>query len=491
MQIKCISVSYILCLTFVGTYGSENAPTNDFPASFKFGVATAAFQIEGGWKEDGKGPSIWDVGTHEHPNSVVDGTNADIADDSYHQIDRDIEMLRDLGVNFYRFSIAWTRIMPNGDRSSLNRFGIQYYNTLIDKLVANSIEPMVTMYHYDLPYELQKIGGLTNPLFPQYFESYANVLYSNFGDRVKLWITFNEPSDYCVPGYGAGSEPPFVNATGIGEYLCMHHSIIAHARAFHLYKRDYFKQQGGKIGIVSSSRFYFSRTNDTGIVNRALQFNLGWTMHPIFSKSGNYPEVMIRDIASNSQMEGREWSRLPEFDEFSIAYIRGAADFLGLNYYTSRYVQLGPHAETKNPSWEKDARLNCSVDPSWKRAKTPWLYNVPEGLGGLLRWIKEEYNNVEVIITENGWSDDGRLNDQGRVDSLKEHLRYVSQAIKKHGCNVIAYSHWSLMDNFEWLKGYSERFGLYYVNISSPERTRVPKKSSDVYKRIIATRKLD
>ncbi|CAD7089713.1 unnamed protein product [Hermetia illucens] len=555
---RCQSVLCILCLVFVEIYGLVKSPENDFPTTFKFGVSTSAFQIEGGWNEDGRGPSIWDIGTATHPEIIADRTNANIAADSYHKVDRDIEMLRELGVNFYRFSISWTRILPNGDLSSLNRLGIQYYNGLIDKLVANSIEPMVTMYHLDLPYEIQKIGGFTNPLFPQYFESYANVLYSNFGDRVKWWMTFNEPTEYCLNGYGTGEEPPFVNATGISEYLCVDNTIKAHARAYHRYKKDFFKKQGGKIGIVANSGFFLSRTNDRNIIDRGLQYSLGWVMHPIYSKSGGYPGLMIRDIASNSKMEGREWSRLPNLDESTKAYIKGTADFFGLNYYTSQYVELGAYAGTKNPSWENDARLNCSVDPSWK--KSSWVYSVPDGLGGLLRWIKKEYNNVEVIIAENGWPDDGRLNDDERIEYLTEHLRQVSQAIKVHdcnvvgyahwslmdnfewnsgyswikkeydnievviaengwsddgrlndddrvefltehlrelskaikvhGCNVVRYSHWSLMDNFEWLSGYSEKFGLYYVNMSSPERTRIPKKSASVYRRIIETRKV-
>lgn len=175
-------------------------------------------------------------------------------------------------MNHYRFSIAWSRVLPDGDISSVNEAGIAYYNELINKVLAYGIEPMVTMYHYDLPQALQKFGGLTNNIFIAYFESYANLLFDRFGDRVKTWITFNEPSDFCVDGYGTGVVAPMVVANGVGEYLCGSNVLKAHAAAYRLYKKRYGERFNGKIGITLSSRFYYSETNNTDDVNRAMNF---------------------------------------------------------------------------------------------------------------------------------------------------------------------------------------------------------------------------
>lgn len=469
---------------------SEVVLPEDIPASFKFGVATAAYQIEGGWNADGKGPSIWDTFTHNHPEMIADGTNGDVADDSYHLFDKDLELIKDLGLNFYRFSISWPRVLPTGDISSLNQKGINYYNKVINKLLENNIEPMVTMLHYDLPEELQKLGGYVNPLFLRYFEEYTDILFKNFGDRVKVWVTFNEPADYCVPGYGEGTMPPLINASAQGaEYLCMDNTLKGHALAYHLYRKKYAKNFKGKIGITISSRYFYSKEDNADVVNRALQFQLGWLAHPLFSKAGGYPEVMINEVAANSMREGRKWSRLPDMSDEWKEIIKGAADFLGLNYYTSRYVKLGQRNTNKKPSYENDARLEYSVDPKWKRANIGWLYSVPEGLGDLLRWIKEEYDNIEVYITENGWSDDGELNDVDRITSLKAHIREVVKAATQDNCNISGYAVWSLIDNFEWREGYSRRFGLCYVNITSPTRERIRKDSFQIYKDIIRNRK--
>ncbi|CAD7089709.1 unnamed protein product [Hermetia illucens] len=479
----------LLCFIAVQVSSSNVTTVYDFPEKFKFGVATAAFQIEGGWNEDGKGPSIWDTGVHEQPDRIDDRTNGDVTSDSYHQLDRDIEMLVELGVQFYRFSISWARVLSNGDVSSLNKAGVDYYNRLINKLLENSIEPMVTMYHYDLPDELQKIGGMTNPQIVEYFENYADVLYSSFGDRVKLWTTFNEPIEYCNFGYAKGTYPPFISAPGVGEYLCIDHTVKAHASAYRLYKKKYARKQKGKVGIVLSGAASFSRTNDTALIERALQYRFGWIAHPIYSKSGGYPDVMVKEVGENSRAEGRAWSRLPNMDRSWKQFIRGAADFFGLNYYTTRYIELAEKVADQPPSWENDVGIKESVDPSWKKAKSDWLYSSPGGLLKTLQWLKKEYNNVEVYIAENGWSDGGQLDDDDRIEYLQDHLREVSQAIKD-GCNVSGYAHWSLMDNFEWLRGYTERFGLYYVNITTPERTRTAKKSVAAYRDIISSRQV-
>ncbi|KFB38783.1 hypothetical protein ZHAS_00006283 [Anopheles sinensis] len=479
--------------------GGTPAPNTDHSSSgeqfaddFLFGAATAAYQIEGAWNESGRGPSVWDTLTHNHPELVVDGATGDRAADSYHLYQHDIEALGTLGFDFYRFSISWSRLLPNGDPSSLNQAAVSYYNDLIDSLMAIGIEPVVTMLHYDVPQYLQNLGGFASPLIVEYFRQYADVLFRTFGDRVRVWITHNEPYDFCVEGYGTGRSGPLVYATGVGEYLCAHHVLLSHAAAFHHYNAHYRHVQDGVIGLTLSGRFYYPATNDTppAVVERALEFQIGWFSDPLFGADGNYPATMIADIGENSLREGRYTSRLPTFTDEQRAFVRGSCDFFAYNYYSSRLATLasGDYDPTVPPSWARDARIIQSVDPRWARAKSTWLYVVPEGLRGVLNWFRVRYNNPNVLITENGFSDDGQLQDTGRIDYYRDHLAAVLAAIKQDGCNVIGYTAWSIIDNFEWLRGYSEKFGLYYVNFSSPELERVPKQSATFMAQVIRTR---
>lgn len=178
-------------------------------------------------------------------------------------------------MDFYRFSISWSRVLPNGDAANINEAGIKYYNKVIDKVLENNLVPMVTMYHYDLPQELQKLGGWANSVIVKYFEAYANVLFERFGDRVKYWITMNEPLAFCVSGYGDDVQAPAINAHGVGEYLCGHNVLKAHALVYHLYRRTYFERFHGEIGITLNSRFFYSKTNNTSDVEKAMQFSVG------------------------------------------------------------------------------------------------------------------------------------------------------------------------------------------------------------------------
>uniref|UniRef100_A0A182PT45 Uncharacterized protein n=1 Tax=Anopheles epiroticus TaxID=199890 RepID=A0A182PT45_9DIPT len=465
-----------------------------FPAEFLFGAATAAYQIEGAWNADGKGPSVWDTLTHNHPELVVDAATGDVAANSYALYKRDVEALETVGFDYYRFSIGWSRLLPRGDRSSLNPAAVAYYNALIDELLAHGIEPVVTMLHYDVPQYLQNLGGFASPLIVDYFREYADTLYATFGDRVKVWITHNEPYDFCVEGYGTGSTGPLVYATGVGEYLCAHYVLLSHAAAYHLYQERYRETQGGTIGITLSGRYYYPATNTTPYetVERAIQFQIGWFADPLFGADGNYPAVMVEEIAQNSALEGRTRSRLPTFTSAERALVRGSADFFAYNYYSSRLAELDQtdYDPSVPPSWRRDARIVQSVDPGWSRAKSTWLYVVPEGLRGILNWYRVRYGNPTVLITENGYSDDGQLDDAQRIDYYARHLNAVLSAILLDGCNVAGYTAWSIIDNFEWLRGYSEKFGLFYVNFSDPSLQRVPKASANFMKRVITTRSI-
>lgn len=412
------------------------------PDSLSIGVATAAFQVEGGWNTDGRGPSIWDTFTHNFPDRISNRSNADVACDSYHKFDKDLKALIDLKVNHYRFSISWSRLMTNGDNSTFNVKGVAYYNYVINSLLKRNITPMVTMYHFDLPDELMKLGGMTNQEFIWYFETYARNLFQFFGDRVKIWTTFNEPIAVCLKGYGGGGDPPNIEKAGVADYLCIQNILKAHAVTYKAYRKHFHKYQRGKIGITLNSGFYFSKTNSSEDVERALQYGLGIFAHPIYSKTGGFPEVIVKDVAKNSFKENRARSRLPQFNYFWRSLIKGSADFLGLNYYSSSFVEKEDPPSGPTPSYQRDRAL-----------KFPSGFNNPKGFEGLLKYVRDKYNNIEVIINENGFADGGELLDQGRVDYLRGHIQAVVNAIHE-GCSVSAYTTWSLMDNFEWVLGY-------------------------------------
>lgn len=221
-----------------------------------------------------------------------------------------------------------------------------------------------------------------------------------------------------------------------------------------------------------------------------MQYRLGWFADPLFGSEGGYPQVMVDEIGNRSLVEGRPFSRFPTMTEEQKKFIKGTSDFFGINYYTSAFIQIdkNPRDLPAEPSWFADSGVIEIKDPSWKRATTFWLYSVPEGLRSFLNWIRIEYNNPPVLITETGWSDVGEMEDEGRIEYFNSHLLAVSRAINEDGCNVVGYTAWSLMDSFEWSSGYTIKFGLYYVNYTSPRKERVPKKSVSYFQNVIKNR---
>lgn len=487
----CVIISFMsvaCCLE-----GKQSA--RKFPDGFLFGTATAAHQVEGAWDHDGKSENIWDHLTHVDPCAIKDCLNADVAANSYYLYKRDVEMMRELGLDFYRFSLSWSRLLPSGFSNEINAAGVEYYNNVIEEMRKYNIEPMVTLYHWDLPQRLQDLGGWANPLIVDWFADYARVAFEKFGDKVKLWITMNEPREVCYQGYGADTMAPRLKFEGIAEYLCAKHLLLAHAKAWHIYNNEFRSVQDGIIGITISARYYepaSDSSEDILAAETAAQFEWEQYAYPIFSVKGNFPPIMIENIAQKSAAQGFPRSRLPEFTEEEVEYVRGTSDFFGLNHYSSSMVYRNASVYNKHPvpSYYDDIDIGEYMDPDWGYSVSPWLRVVPWGFYKLLKQIKEDYNNPLIFITENGFSTLTGLDDSERVAYFRTYLDAMLDAIDE-GCDVRNYAAWSLMDNFEWMEGYVDRFGLYEVDFDSPERTRTPRKSAFVYKEIVRTRSLD
>ncbi|XP_013168109.1 PREDICTED: lactase-phlorizin hydrolase-like [Papilio xuthus] len=464
-----------------------------FPDNFLFGTATASYQVEGAWNEDGKAESIWDHITHENPCVTKDCLNGDIADDSYHQYKRDVEMMRELGLDYYRFSLSWPRILPNSFPDKINEAGVQYYNNLIDEMLKYNIKPMITLYHWDLPQKLQEMGGWTNPYIIDWYSDYARVAFELFGDRVKDWITINEPHPVCYYGYGDKAMAPLLNIKGVADYMCTKNLLLAHAKAYHIYDKEFRPTQGGKIFIALSAQWYDAEHEEFSVAaQEANDFSWAIYSHPIFSATGDFPKSLKETVAAKSAAQGYPRSRLPEFTQEEIEYIRGTSDYFGLNHYSTKYVYRNESVVNyyESPSFEDDLGVIMYTYDDWKIGESDFTKFVPWGFYKLLTKIREDYGNPSVIITENGFATLGGLNDDDRITYYKHYMNAMLDAMED-GSDVQAYTAWSLMDNFEWLQGYTQRFGLYEVDYESPERTRTPRKSAFYYKQILRTRELD
>ncbi|CAK7339252.1 unnamed protein product [Dovyalis caffra] len=467
-----------------------------FPAGFIFGTASSAYQYEGAAAKGGRGPSIWDAYTHRYPGKIQDGSSGDVAIDSYHRYKEDVGIMKEMGLDAYRFSISWSRILPNGKLSGgVNREGIKYYNNLIDELLANGIQPFVTLFHWDLPQTLQdEYGGFLSPKIVNDFRDYSEICFEEFGDRVKHWITLNEPWSYSMGGYAAGLFAPGrcsdwqgLNCTGgdsgIEPYLASHYQLLAHAKAVKLYKEKYQKTQKGVIGITLISQWFvpFSDArHHQNAAKRALDFMFGWFMNPL--TNGDYPHTMRSFVGD----------RLPRFSKEQSKMIKGSFDFLGLNYYTTNYAAYMPLSNDVNASYLTDSRANLSSErngvPIGPKAASSWLYVYPRGIRDLLLYVKKEYNDPLIYITENGVDEfnNGSLTlkealvDNMRVEYYYQHLSFLQKAIKD-GVNVKGYFAWSLLDNFEWISGYTVRFGINYVDYKDGLK-RYPKLSAHWFK---------
>ncbi|TDH17495.1 hypothetical protein EPR50_G00008810 [Perca flavescens] len=394
-----------------------------FPTGFSWGAGTSAYQTEGAWNIDGKGMSIWDAFAHKKGKIVANDTG-----------DTSCE-------GYYRFK--------------------------------------------------EKYGGWQNVSMVNHFNDFANLCFERFGKKVKYWITFNNPWSIAVEGYETGEHAPGLKLKGTGAYKAAHHIIKAHAKVWHTYDMQWRSKQKGLVGISLTADWGepvdITNQRDIEAAERYIQFYMGWFATPIFN--GDYPQVMKDYIGRKSGQQGLGASRLPVFSPQEKSYIKGTCDFLGLGHFTTRYVTLKNYPSGLGDSYFADRDLAELVDPKWPDPGSEWLYSVPWGFRRLLNFVKTQYGNPMIYVTENGVSEKmlcTDLCDDWRMQYFKDYIDEMLKAIKD-GVNVKGYTAWSLLDNFEWDEGYSERFGLYYVDFRNKNKPRYPKASVQFYKRIISS----
>jgi beta-glucosidase len=452
-------------------------PTHKLPKGFLWGFARAAFQIEGSTDVDGRGPSIWD-GFSRTPKKTLDNGNGDVATDSYRRWKEDIALMKSYGVNSYRFSISWSRIIPSGSRHGpVNPLGIRFYNNVIDELVRNGITPFVTLHHWDLPQGNQdRYGGWLNKEESVLdFVHYAKVCFETFGDRVKHWITFNEPWCIAVLGYGRGIFAPGRSSdrnrstegnSNTEPWIVGHSLILAHATTVKLYRDEFKPRQGGKIGITLNGDWalpYDNRRENIAAVQHHLDVPIGWFADPVYL--GHYPPYM-------QEMLGE---RLPDFSEKEWALVKGSSDFYGMNTYTTNLCKAGGRDEFQGNVVYTFTLPNGTQLGT--QAHACWLQSYPEGLRALINYLYKKYKKP-IYCTENGFSvkNEGQMTleqaimDNDRIDFYRGALENVLRSIREDGVDIRSYFGWSLLDNFEWADGYATRFGVTYVNYETQER---------------------
>lgn len=430
--------------------------TLTFPKDFVWGAATASYQIEGAWNEDGKGESIWDRFSHT-PGKIENGDTGDVACDHYHRWREDVALMRQLGLRAYRFSIAWTRILPNG-RGAVNQRGLDFYSRLVDELLAANITPYITLYHWDLPQALD--GGWLNRDTAGYFADYAAIVVRRLGDRVQNWITLNEPWVAAFIGYREGRDAPGITDEKLA-YQAAHHLLIAHGLGMQAIRAIAPPANAGIVLDMFPTEAGTDSPQDHALAKQAWQMGTGWFIEPVLC--GNYPTETWQTLGENT----------PRVLPGDFALIAQHLDFLGVNYYSRHLIQNG---------------VRVHPVPGSEYTEMGWEVHAP-ALGRLLRRLQRTYRLPPIYITENGAafrdevSADGRVHDPRRINYVREHLHELHGAIQD-GVDVRGYFLWSLLDNFEWSYGFSKRFGIVYVDFATQQR--IIKDSGKWYANVIA-----
>jgi beta-glucosidase len=439
----------------------------EFPETFLWGAATSAYQVEGSPLADGAGASIWHRFTHT-PSLVCGGDTGDVACDQYRRYADDVALMKALGINAYRFSISWSRVLPAG-RGAVNAKGLDYYDRLVDALLARGILPCATLFHWDLPAALDDRGGWLNPDIAHWFAEYASVVFRKLDDRVPMWATLNEPWVVTDGGYLHGTLAPG-HRNRFEAPIAAHQLLRAHGAAVQAYRAI------GKhrIGIVVNVEPKYPATDsaeDRAATARAHAYMNRQYLDPVFL--GRYPQAL-------AEIFGEAWPAWPA-DELST--IAQPIDFVGINYYTRSVTRFEASSWPLGATPVREKQATCT--------ETGWEV-FPQGLTDTLVWVKERYGNPPIYVTENGAAfydppvvDGNRLSDPLRVDYLRRHLVALHAALTA-GVDVRGYFAWSLLDNFEWSHGYSKRFGIVHVDFASQKRT--PKDSAHFYARVIASR---
>ena len=449
-----------------------------FPEGFIWGAATSSYQIEGAWNEDGKGESVWDELCHTK-NLIHNGDTGDIACDHYHRYKQDVQLMKEMNLQAYRFSVSWPRIFPTG-KGKINPKGVEFYDNLINELIANDIEPLITLYHWDLPLELNKIGAWESNEVVNAFIDYARFMFDKFGDRVKKWITFNEPLVFIMWLHLLG----LYGKKNVAEAMYMTHLVnLAHARTVESYRDSEYSD--GLIGITlnldpvypktDSSLDIYAATIVDGVINR-------WYLDPVFK--GEYPIDTLELID--------KYFNFPSIPDEDLELLKAnPSDFLGINNYSCTRVNL--EKPIKKPTDFYRILLPKKPEKGVEVSDVGWeVY--PDGLYDLLKRVDKDYDHPLIYITENGIAckDDNIVNnevqDDDRVSYLKRYLEAASRAINE-GVNLKGYFVWSLMDNFEWVEGYSKRFGIIRVEYETQER--MWKKSALWYRDVITNNGFD
>ena len=429
-----------------------------FPTTFLWGAASASYQIEGAWNEDGKGESIWDRFSHT-PGKIAQGDTGDVACDHYHRSQEDIALMRSLGVKAYRFSTSWPRVLPNG-RGPLNSRGLDFYDRLVDSLLAADIEPFLTLYHWDMPQTLYETGGWLNRDVCYAFADYAALMVKRLGDRVRNWTTFNEPAVVAFAGYMWGEHAPGLNDPK-AAYQVAHHLLVAHGLAVQALRAAEPVVHVGIVLNLWGADPASDAPQDIAAAEFAWEHGEKLFLEPIFK--GHYSPAAFEIVGENA----------PQIQAGDLALIAQKLDFMGINYYSrALYGAQGvirpvPGSEYTEMGWEVCA-------PALRR---------------VLNRVHREYRLPPLYITENGaafedtLSPDGKIHDARRVDYLRQHFIQARLAMQD-GVDLRGYFVWSLTDNFEWAHGFSKRFGIIGIDFATQQRTI--KDSGEWYARVIA-----
>lgn len=445
-----------------------------FPAGFTWGVATSAQQVEGGRSEGGRGPSMWDRFAAE-PGRISDGSHADVTCDHFHRWRQDIGLMQELGLGAYRFSIAWPRILPEG-RGLVNQAGLDFYDALVDGLLAAGLEPFPTLYHWDLPAPLQDRGGWAERDTAAAFVEFTQAVTARLGDRVRRWTTHNEPWCAATLGYEEGHHAPGLRepATGL---KAAHHLLLSHGWATAAIRAQV---PGAEVGIVLIHSPAYPASDSPGDHDAARWFDgffNRWYLDPIFR--GRYPADAVADRVARGHLPGGGMGFVRDGD---LAAISAPLDFLGLNYYSRAVMRAGPDG---HPVAVPPAAGTPATDMGWE------VY--PDGLRRSLVRVHRDYAPPRIYITENGaaYDDpagpDGRIRDARRIDYLRGHL-LAARAALDEGVPLAGYFLWSLLDNWEWGYGFSKKFGL--VAVDPVDQRRVPKDSAQWYSQVARTNSL-